>query len=126
MNPLLDTCAVLTLSNGPLPHRAAGAFGAARQAFVSPVSAWEVAIKFHLGKLQLTASPLAWFQTLCLHYHLTVLPLTTELLCAAADLPPLHRDPFDRILIAAAIEQNLTILTTDATIGAYPGITTIW
>lgn len=126
MNVLLDTCALIALSNGPLPSAAARAFGVAAQAFVSPVSAWEAAIKIKLGKLQLSQPPQSWFQGLCQHYHLTELPLHTALLCAAADLPLIHRDPFDRVLIATAIERNLIILTSDQTIPTYPGAFTLW
>jgi PIN domain nuclease of toxin-antitoxin system len=47
-------------------------------------------------------------------------------LCAAADLPLIHRDPFDRILIATAIRDRLSLLTPDRQIAAYPGVTTVW
>jgi PIN domain nuclease of toxin-antitoxin system len=126
MNVLLDTCALIALSNGPLPAIAAASFGAATHAYVSPVSAWEAGIKFKLGKLRLPLPPQQWFQGLCHRYHLTELPLTTALLCTAAELPLHHGDPFDRVLIAAAMERNLTILTSDTTIPNYPGVRTLW
>mgnify|MGYP000901286832 CR=1 FL=1 len=126
MNVLLDTCALIALSNGPLPPAAAKAFGAARHAYVSPVSAWEAGIKFKLGKLHLPQPPQDWFQGLCRLYHLTELPLSTALLCAAADLPLHHGDPFDRVLVATSQLQNLLILTSDQTIPQYPGVRTLW
>ncbi len=126
MNVLLDTCALIALSNGPLPPAAARAFGAATHAHVSPVSVWEAAIKFKLGKLQLGPTPLVWFQNLCRHYHVTPLPLTADLLCAAADLPLIHRDPLDRVLIATALEHSLRLITSDTTIPRYPGVQTLW
>lgn len=126
MNVLLDTNALLVLADGPLPKRAAEAFGLADFAFASPVSAWEVAIKFHLGKLNISPSPLDWFHTLCDRYHLTILPIATETLCAAAALPPIHRDPFDRVLIATARHRHLTILTADRIIPTYPDVQTLW
>lgn len=126
MNVLLDTCALIALSNGPLPPSAAARFGAAISAFVSPISAWEAAIKHKIGKLQFSQTPQTWFIGLCRNYHLTEAPLSTEILCAAADLPLIHRDPFDRVLIAIALQNNLTLITCDQTIPTYPGINTVW
>jgi PIN domain nuclease of toxin-antitoxin system len=45
--------------------------------------------------------------------------------CAAAALPLLHRDPFDRVIVALAQAQGLTVLTSDENIGKYPGVTTV-
>lgn len=126
MNVLLDTCALISLSQGVLPPASAQAFGMATTAFVSPVSAWEVAIKQKAGKLSLPRPPHDWFRALCAHYHLTELPLDAALLCAAADLPPIHRDPFDRVLIATAQHHHLTLLTADQIIATYPGLAVIW
>ncbi|MFZ4766190.1 MAG: type II toxin-antitoxin system VapC family toxin [Roseimicrobium sp.] len=126
MNVLLDTCALVPLSNGPLPAAAAQAFGAAAHAYVSTACVWEAAIKFKTGKLHLPRPPQAWFEELCRRYHLTELPLPARLLCAAADLPLIHRDPFDRVLIATAQRDQLILLTSDSTIPTYPGVTTLW
>ena len=126
MNVLLDTCALIALANGPLPPASAQAFGLATQAFVSPVSAWEAAIKYKSGKLPLPKPPLVWFQALCQLYQLTELPLRAEIACAAADLPHIHRDPFDRILIATARAHQLTLITSDQIIPTYPQIITRW
>ena len=126
MNVLLDTCALIALANGPLPPASARAFGLATQAFVSPVSAWEAAIKYKSGKLSLSKPPLHWFHDLCALYHLRELPLKTELLCAAADLPLIHRDPFDRILIATAQAHQLTLITSDQIIPTYSQLVTLW
>ncbi len=49
----------------------------------------------------------------------------TRLLCAAADLPRIHRDPFDRVLIATCLSQNLTIPTSNRIIPTYPGVKVI-
>lgn len=126
MNVLLDTCALIALSNGPLPASAACAFGEATHAYVSPVCVWEASIKLKTGKLRLARPPLPWFRGLCDHYKLTELPLSAALLCASADLPLIHRDPFDRVLVATAMRDQLTILTSDTVIPTYPGINTAW
>jgi PIN domain nuclease of toxin-antitoxin system len=126
MNVLLDTCALIALGDGPLPAHASAAFGEAAFAFVSPVCAWEAAIKNKSGKLSMLHSPSYWYAKLCTNYRLVELPLPTDLLLAAASLPLIHRDPFDRVLVATAQRDRLTILTSDKTIPTYPGIKTLW
>jgi PIN domain nuclease of toxin-antitoxin system len=126
MNVLLDTCALMVLANGPLPPASGKAFGDATEAYVSTAAVWEAAIKCQSGKLRLSLPPLVWFQGLCALYHLVETPLHARILCAAAGLPTIHRDPFDRVLIATAMEKNLTILTSDTVIPTYPGVRTLW
>ncbi len=52
--------------------------------------------------------------------------LDARLCCAAACLPPIHRDPFDRVLVALAQTQALTLITSDGNIAKYPGVKTLW
>ena len=126
MNVLLDTCALLALAQGILPPRAAAALRNATEASVSVVSPWEVAIKSAAGKLRLCEPPKQWFDDLMTRYSLLELPLDSSLACAAAALPAIHRDPFDRILVALAKTHSLTLLTSDRTIAKYPNIKTLW
>jgi PIN domain nuclease of toxin-antitoxin system len=126
MNVLLDTCALLALARGELPEQAARALRAAPEASVSAVSAWEVAIKVAARKLRLGASPAQWFLGLAEHYALREVPLDARTACAAAALPRLHHDPFDRVIVALAQAQALTVLTSDENIAKYPSITTLW
>jgi PIN domain nuclease of toxin-antitoxin system len=102
MNVLLDTCALLALADGALPRSAASALRKAPEAVVSVVSPWEVAIKVAGGKLRLREPPVEWFRGLADRYDLREAPLEAGLACAAAALPPLHRDPFDRVIVALA------------------------
>jgi PIN domain nuclease of toxin-antitoxin system len=53
-------------------------------------------------------------------------PLDASVACAAAALPALHRDPFDRVIVALAQAHGLTVLTSDENIRKYPGVTTLW
>ena len=53
-------------------------------------------------------------------------PLDAAVACAAAALPPLHRDPFDRVIAALARASGLTVLTSDENIRTCPGVTTLW
>ena len=126
MNVLLDTCALLALARGDLPKGAAAALRAAPEANVSVVSPWEVAIKVAARKLRLSEPPAQWFLGLAERYELREVPLETRVACAAAALPPIHRDPFDRVLVALAQLHTLTILTSDENIPKYPGVKTLW
>jgi PIN domain nuclease of toxin-antitoxin system len=126
MNVLLDTCALLALASGELPDGAAAALRKAPEAYVSVVSPWEVAIKVAGGKLRLGEPPVQWFAGLLERYDLREVPLEASVACAAAALPPLHRDPFDRVIAALAQAHGLTVLTSDENIRQYPGVTTIW
>ena len=126
VNVLLDTCALLALASGELPDGAAGALRQAPEAYVSVVSPWEVAIKVAGGKLRLREPPAQWFLGLLERYELREVPLDAGIVCAAAALPRLHRDPFDRVIVAIAQAQGFTVLTTDENIRKYAGVTTLW
>ena len=126
MNVLLDTCALLALAGGELPRTAAAALRKAPEALVSVVSPWEVAIEAAGGKLQLIEPPVRWFLGLAERYDLREVPLDAGIACAAAALPLLHRDPFDRVIVAIAQAHGLTVLTSDENIRKYPGVTTLW
>ncbi len=126
MNVLLDTCALLGLAGGDLPDRAAGALRKAPEAYVSVVSPWEVAIKAAGGKLRLTEPPGRWFRGLVERYDLREVPLDAGVACAAAALPFVHRDPFDRVIVALAQLHGFTVLTSDENIRRYPDVTTLW
>lgn len=54
------------------------------------------------------------------------IPLDAQAACTAAGLPPIHRDPFDRVLVALAQTRALTILTSDTDIPKYSGVATLW
>jgi len=126
MNVLLDTCALLALARGELPRRASGALRKAPEAVVSVVSPWEVAIKAATGKLRLAEPPDQWFLGLSERYDLREIPLDASLACAAAGLPILHRDPFDRVIVALALAHGLTVLTSDENIPRYAGVKALW
>lgn len=128
MKLLLDACAVLALGTGDLPKTASKCLTVAEEACVPAVVAWELSIKVKTGKLQLPDTPLLWIESLCARYGLDLQRQgpNTQLLCAAADLPLIHRDPFDRVLVATSLAQNYTIITSDRLIPTYPGVKTIW
>jgi PIN domain nuclease of toxin-antitoxin system len=126
MNVLLDTCALLALAGGELPPIAARALRKAPEALVSVVSPWEVAIKMAGGKLRLKEAPVRWFAGLVERYDLRPVPLDATLACAAAGLPFIHRDPFDRVIVALAQTHRIPVLTSDENIGKYASVVTLW
>jgi PIN domain nuclease of toxin-antitoxin system len=69
---------------------------------------------------------LVWFQALAKRHSLREIPLDVRTACAAAALPAIHRDPFDRVLVALAQAEQLTILTSDENIAKYPGVKILW
>lgn len=93
--------------------------------FLSAVSGWEIAIKAQIGKLRLP-DHLESFITTHLHRNnITVLPIHLRHTLHTYTLPLLHRDPFDRLLIAQSQQDNMPIITVDALIAQYD-VETIW
>ncbi len=126
MNVLLDACALIALTHGELSAEAAFALQSAPEANVSVVSPWEIAIKAAGGKLRLEDSPAEWYRRLADRHGLRAIPLDDGTAFAAAAQPPIHRDPFDRVLVALALAHDLTVLTSDENIRKYPGVRTLW
>lgn len=126
MKVLLDTCGLLALSRGDLPARSHAALEQAEEAFVSAVSPWEIAIKAASEKLILPEPMPTWFASMTERYRLTEWPLDAATACAAAALPLIHNDPFDRVLIALSQSRNVLLITCDLIIPKYPGIQTLW
>ena len=126
---LLDTCGLLALQNaGQALSEAARAQLEApgSEVFVSAISAFEIGQKQQAGKLALNQSVRLWFTAMLIHHQLVELTVTSGICALATNLPPLHKDPFDRIIIATAMEKRLTILTSDKIIPTYPGIRVLW
>ena len=88
--------------------------------FFSVASLWEISIKTRLGRSDFQINPFALASGLLAEGYIE-LPITRSHALAVFNLPSLHKDPFDRLLIAQAIEENLTLLTVDAKVAQYPG-----
>lgn len=95
------------------------------QVYLSPISAWEIAIKHSLGKLALPLPPDRLVPAARERLGAKELPLTEASALRVSRLPMIHTDPFDRVLIAQAISTGMTILTPDEAIRQYP-VPTIW
>jgi PIN domain nuclease of toxin-antitoxin system len=93
--------------------------------FLSAASAWEIVIKYGTGRLRLPDPP-GRFLRRCVHlFALQTVAVTFDHALQVATLPDHHRDPFDRVLIAQAQSENLTILTNDPAFANYP-VATLW
>ena len=118
MSLLLDTHALLWwLTDDPIlstPARDALA-DPAQDLFVSAASAWEIAIKSNMGKLHVTSD---WLESVEAG-GITPLDMSIRHAKDAGDLPFLHRDPFDRMIVAQAQALGLTIVTRDRNIARY-------
>jgi PIN domain nuclease of toxin-antitoxin system len=87
---------------------------------LSAASAWELAIKWTLGKLRLPEPVAQYVTSRMAAGGVTPLPIAHAHALRVADLPQHHRDPFDRLLIAQALVDHLPILTADPQFRAYP------
>ncbi len=91
----------------------------------SCVGTWEVAIKVQIGKLRLPAPLPRFIASACEDLGLARLDVTQAHALEVATLPLHHRDPFDRILVAQAIVEKLSLLTSEARLRAYP-LDVVW
>jgi len=93
----------------------------ANEVYLSVASVWEAVIKYALGKLPLPEAPAEYLPQQREVHRIATLPVEEPALAQLASLPPFHRDPFDRILIAQALQHGLTLVTVDEVVRAYPG-----
>jgi PIN domain nuclease of toxin-antitoxin system len=89
---------------------------------LSVVSAWEIALKPELG----IADVARWFRQAARNLQARILPVRLEHIAALEKLPLLHRDPFDRLLIAQAAAGQLALVTADDAIRSYREAQCVW
>jgi PIN domain nuclease of toxin-antitoxin system len=92
----------------------------ANEVYLSAGSVWEAVIKHGLGKLPLPGPPADYLPQQRDAHGIAGLPVDEGAMPHLATLPPLHRDPFDRILVAQALQHGLTLATIDPDVAAYP------
>ncbi len=127
MRALLDTCTLIWLvSDSERLSEAAGrVIDTADDLFLSDASIWEIGLKWNAGKIRLPAPPRTWVPAQCTRWSIVGVPITHNHLFRSFELPAVHRDPFDRLIVAQAIEDRMTVITPDEAIQAYP-VASLW
>lgn len=128
MKVLLDTSTFIWFATGApfLSPRARMVIEESRgQVIVSAVTPWEIAVKLDRGRLSLGAPVSVFYRTMLAELRATELPITAKHGIRAGSLPAIHRDPFDRMLIAQALEEDVPLLTNDRNIARYD-VPVVW
>lgn len=124
---LLDTCAFIwTLKKeSKISSLLLGILSGYDDVYISQATLWEIAIKQTTGKIDFQYDSFE-LEDLCKTEGIEIITLKAEYFERIKKLPLIHRDPFDRIIIATAIEEDLTLLTNDSEIIKYKDIKTLW
>ena len=126
MKYLLDTNALLFVFSAPskLSVRARRIVRGELHLSVSVVSFWEIAIKQSIGKLQFNMT-IPNLESLCIGRNIQILSLGSTAIERIKALPTIHGDPFDRLIVAQAQMEDMTIVTCDKIMPQYP-VKTVW
>jgi PIN domain nuclease of toxin-antitoxin system len=118
---ILDTCALLWLAQGggELSEVALQGIEAAPVVYVSAISGFEIGLNVQKGKLELPARPADWLAAVLEHHDIEMLPLVLDVCIRATELPAIHADPCDRMIIAAAHMHHVPVVTTDPVFSRY-------
>ena len=120
MKILLDTHVLLWIAGDTLPQSASSLIlEPSNELFFSPASLWEVVIKRGLGRADFDVDPNLLYRGL-LENGYKELDITAQHALLTGTLPMLHKDPFDRILLAQSIAEGISLLTSDSIMVKYP------
>jgi len=128
MKGLLDTHTFLwwNLDDPQLSKTAREFIGdGSNEVYLSAASAWEIAIKCAKGRLTLPENPDRYVANRMAHYRFLPLPIQLSHALHVFNLPAIHQDPFDRLLIAQSQLENISIVTSDPEVAQY-GVQVIW
>ena len=127
MKALLDAHTFLWAASGDkkLSRRAERIFIGPSDLWMSVASIWEILIKAQIGKMPLPSPAGSYLLKKLAENRIEALPVTLGHVLRVETLPTLHKDPFDRILIAQALEEGLPIVTADPVFSRYP-VQIIW
>ena len=122
MKILLDTCAFLWIASDSslLTPTARHLVLGAEEVWLSAASCHEIVVKHQLGKLPLPEMPARYIPRVRDEHGIASLPVDEVDALHLSTLPPIHRDPFDRLLVSQSICKGLVVLTPDPLIHAYP------
>ena len=128
MRLLLDTHTLFWSAEEPTklsPAALAAIQDPANDRLLSAATIWELAIKFGQGKIELSLPYRQWMEKAIADLKLDILPVTVVYAERQSTLPPHHKDPFDRLMIAQALVQGFPIVSIDVGFDPY-GIIRIW
>ena len=119
---ILDTCALLWLAGGERKRFSEKTWDKIEQSpavHIVSITGFEIGIKCQSGKLNLPTHPKEWIDLAIEFHHLQVIQLDLEICLLATELPPIHKDPCDRFIIAAARLRNMPVVTSDRRFADY-------
>ena len=118
---ILDTCALIWLATGDprLSDAARREISKSPDVGVSAITAFEIGVKQAKGKLTLPADPTTWFENALLLHGLSACPVDHLIALRASELPPIHADPCDRMIIATSQILDRPIVTLDSKFSLY-------
>jgi len=129
MHLLLDTCVLLWLAAEPkkISDIAQERMKQSHDhLYVSAISAFEISIKHKKKKLALPLDPWPWFEQMTEFYGINKIPISAKVAAMAPSVQIPHADPCDRIIVATAIDEELTVLTPDHLIHQCEQIQVVW
>jgi PIN domain nuclease of toxin-antitoxin system len=109
----------INLEHHRIPSSMLAEIESAPRVGVSPVSCFELALAHRRGRLELPQPTREWFALALAGSDVELLPLTPEIAVRAVELPDIHRDPFDRIIIATALEMDVRLASVDGRFVSY-------
>ena len=118
---ILDTCALLWLAHEQerLSPEVLRMLEEAPAVYLSSITGFEIALKCRSGKLMLPVPASRWLPEIIAHHRISLLGLDMDICLRAAELPPIHKDPCDRFIIATALAQRLRVVTADERFAQY-------
>lgn len=128
MRAILDTCTFIWLALDPARISKAAAAtinDASVELALSQVSVMEIVMKYRAGKLPLPEAPHLWIPTRRAYFKLSDLPISEKVIYQSGQLPETHKDPFDRLIAAHAIDSGSVLLSPDRPLSDL-GASRIW
>lgn len=126
---LLDTCTFLWLVSGSKQLSSnvkKTLLQSPEGLFLSSISGFEIGVKARKGQLKLPFGIQEWFRESLEYHGVHEIPVDSEIAIRSTELPPLHNDPCDRIIIVTSQIHDLTLLTPDPLIRQYSGVKIVW
>jgi PIN domain nuclease of toxin-antitoxin system len=113
---ILDTCALLWLAGGKRDRLSKQAWSKIEQSpvvSIVSITGFEIGLKYRAGKLNLATTPEQWIDLAVEFHQLQVIQLDLEMCLLSSKLPPIHKDPCDRFIVAAAKLRSMPVVTQD-------------